>query len=102
MQHLLVTGASSGIGAALVRLACARGWQVTAVARRGVELAALGEELGTDRLVWAVADVTDEASVAVAVAQGVARFGPFTAVVAKCHQACARCLCGVPAHGVGG
>ncbi len=68
---VVVTGASSGIGAATVRLFRSRGWDVLAVARREDRLRALAEETGTD---WLVADVTDADAVA-ALAARVAEAG---------------------------
>jgi NADP-dependent 3-hydroxy acid dehydrogenase YdfG len=58
--HAVVTGASSGIGAATVRLLRAAGWDVTAVARREDRLRALAEETGARPV---VADVTSDADV---------------------------------------
>jgi short-subunit dehydrogenase len=45
MRSIVVTGASSGIGAALARRAAAHGWAVLAVARRGDRLEALVREI---------------------------------------------------------
>ncbi|MRX42831.1 SDR family oxidoreductase [Agromyces kandeliae] len=73
----VVTGASSGIGAATVRGLVAAGWEVVAVARRGDRLAALAEETGA---VPFVADVTSDADVA-ALAEHVAASGGAHALV---------------------
>jgi NADP-dependent 3-hydroxy acid dehydrogenase YdfG len=56
----VVTGASSGIGAATVRLFRSRGWEVVGVARRTDRLEQLAAETGADVF---TADVTDQAQV---------------------------------------
>jgi NAD(P)-dependent dehydrogenase (short-subunit alcohol dehydrogenase family) len=45
-RRALVVGASSGIGAALVRQLAREGWKVAALARRGAELETLARECG--------------------------------------------------------
>ncbi|MEZ0448608.1 SDR family NAD(P)-dependent oxidoreductase [Cellulomonas sp. ICMP 17802] len=76
-RRALVTGASSGIGAATVRRLRAEGWDVVATARRGDRLAELAAETRADTFVADVTDDDDVARLAAYVADG----GPLDALV---------------------
>ncbi|WP_447938373.1 SDR family NAD(P)-dependent oxidoreductase [Pseudoxanthomonas mexicana] len=58
----LITGATSGFGAAAVRRFVAAGWRVVATGRRADRLQALVDELGADKVHVAAFDVRDEAA----------------------------------------
>ncbi|NEG96231.1 SDR family NAD(P)-dependent oxidoreductase [Bifidobacterium sp. SMB2] len=73
----VVTGASSGIGAATVRTLAAEGWTVFALARREEKLVRLAEETGCTPV---VADITDEESTSAAV-ETILAAGPVKALV---------------------
>ena len=73
MAHYFITGASSGIGAALARQLTAVGHQVSAVARRQQRLAALSKQHGAFH--GYVADVGDAASLATAINKAKAKSG---------------------------
>ena len=57
-KRILITGASSGLGAGLARELTRRGARVGLIARRRERLETLAEELG-EGAAWAAADVTD-------------------------------------------
>ena len=58
----LITGATSGFGAAAVRRFVAAGWRVIATGRRADRLQALVDELGADKVHPAAFDIRDEAA----------------------------------------
>ncbi|MBU6407834.1 MAG: SDR family NAD(P)-dependent oxidoreductase [Alphaproteobacteria bacterium] len=77
-----VTGASSGIGAALVRRLVAEGWKVAATARDRAALEELAAE-SPEAIFAAPADVADEAAMSACARAVEARFGPIGLVVAN-------------------
>lgn len=79
----VVTGASSGMGAEIVRRLRALDWDVVAVARREDELRALADETGCE---YVVADMTSDESVA-AMAEQVLAGGPVNSLVANAGAA---------------
>jgi NAD(P)-dependent dehydrogenase (short-subunit alcohol dehydrogenase family) len=82
---VLITGASSGIGARFAQVAAREGAAVVLAARRVDRLQALRDEIaGAGGRALAVAmDVSDEASVIAAYDAAEAAFGPVTGVVAN-------------------
>jgi len=81
-RTLLITGASSGIGAATARAAVAAGWNVGLMARSAEKLDALAGELGESALA-VEGDATDLAAQEAAVARTVERFGALDAAFAN-------------------
>jgi NAD(P)-dependent dehydrogenase (short-subunit alcohol dehydrogenase family) len=73
--NVFITGASSGIGAALARHYAAAGANVGLFARRAPELAAIAATLAADRVAFWAGDVRDAPALAAAAAGFVARFG---------------------------
>jgi short-subunit dehydrogenase len=89
MRCIVVTGASSGIGAALARRATAGGWNVLAVARRADRLAALANEIHCETL---VADVLDPHAPQAIVEHALRAFGRIDVVVNNAGAANASAL----------
>lgn len=83
-QVMLITGASSGIGAATARQAAAAGWRVVLAARSSDRLEALAEELGgDDRALPVRCDVTDWEEQQRMVESGLDAFGRIDAAFAN-------------------
>lgn len=82
IRHVFITGASSGIGRACVERAIAKGWCVSACARRKDALDRLQQRFG-DHICCTQADVGDQEQLHQAVAAGVERFGELHALIAN-------------------
>ena len=67
-QTVLITGATSGFGAAAVKRFVHAGWRVIATGRRAERLQALVDELGADQVHAAAFDIRDEAAMDAALA----------------------------------
>jgi NADP-dependent 3-hydroxy acid dehydrogenase YdfG len=80
---ILITGASSGIGAATARTAVAAGNPVALLGRRREPLATLARELGDDRALAICGDVTEWDQLVAAVSSVRERFGRLDVVFAN-------------------
>jgi NADP-dependent 3-hydroxy acid dehydrogenase YdfG len=87
---LLITGASTGIGAAAARQAAAAGWKVALGARSEDKLKELASELGEDDALAQACDVTEFADLERLVAATLERFGRIDAVFANAGFGAAR------------
>jgi NADP-dependent 3-hydroxy acid dehydrogenase YdfG len=83
---ILVTGASSGIGAATARAAVSAGAKVVLLARREDRITALADQLG-DAAIAVRADVTDAAQVRHAISTAIDAFGRIDVLVNNAGQA---------------
>ena len=85
MQHrvLLITGASSGIGAATARAAARENYKLVLAARSREKLAGLAEELGPESVLAIGCDVTSMDDQQAMVEQALERFGRIDAVFAN-------------------
>lgn len=82
-RTILITGASSGIGAATAREAVARGWNVALGARSADKLDALVAELGDEQALALPTDVTEFDQLERLVAAAVEKFGSLDAAFAN-------------------
>jgi NADP-dependent 3-hydroxy acid dehydrogenase YdfG len=76
MKVAIITGASSGIGAAVAAELSRRGWAVGLIARRADLLEAMVEQLGSDHAAFSTADVGKEAELNQAIADLESQLGP--------------------------
>jgi len=83
MPTLLITGASTGIGAATARAAVAEGWDAVLCARSEDKLRELAGELGDDHSLVVRCDVTEWADQQRMVAAALERFGGIDAAFAN-------------------
>ena len=87
---MLITGASTGIGAATARHAVEAGWRVALAARSEDKLSALVEELGEDHALAHPCDVTEFGDQEALVAATLERFGRIDAAFANAGFGAAR------------
>jgi NADP-dependent 3-hydroxy acid dehydrogenase YdfG len=87
---LLITGASTGIGAATARHAVEAGWKVALAARSEDKLAALVEELGEDNALAHATDVTEFGDQEGLVKATIERFGRIDGAFANAGFGAAR------------
>jgi NAD(P)-dependent dehydrogenase (short-subunit alcohol dehydrogenase family) len=86
-KHALVTGAGSGIGAAIARALSVAGARVTLAGRRARPLEAVASTLTSSAFAIVTFDVTDAAAVEQGAATARAMSGPIDIIVNNAHQA---------------
>lgn len=87
-RHVLVTGAGSGIGAAIAARLAHAGARVTLAGRRREPLEAVAAKLGTARThILAGFDVTDRAAIETGLQSARAAFGPISILVNNAGEA---------------
>lgn len=89
-RNLVITGASTGIGAATARAAVEAGWKVALGARSLDKLEALVEELGADNAIAVQTDVTDFDQVQRLVDETIEQYGSVEGVFANAGFGAAR------------
>ena len=101
-RTVLITGASSGLGAHFARLYAGAGANVVLAARRTDRLATLAAELeaGPTGALAVAMDVTDEASIAAAFDAAEARFGTVDTIIANAGTSSAGRATDVPLDGL--
>lgn len=83
---LLITGASSGIGAATARAASREGYKLVLAARSNDKLTALAQELGPENVLTCEIDVTNMEQQHAMVEQAIETFGRLDAIFANAGQ----------------
>lgn len=86
-RHALVTGAGSGIGAAIARALAAEGARVTLAGRRKEPLEAIAAEIGAHSFVVDGFDVTNTEAIALGLARAREKFGPVDILVNNAGEA---------------
>jgi NAD(P)-dependent dehydrogenase (short-subunit alcohol dehydrogenase family) len=86
-RHAVVTGASRGIGSAIARALAADGARVSLLARDGEGLDRLAQQLGAERALAVITDVSDAVAVAEAFTTARRRFGGVHILINNAGQA---------------
>ncbi len=86
-RHALVTGAGSGIGAAIARTLAMAGANVTLAGRRREPLEAVAAEIGSQALVLDGFDVTKPEAIAAGLERARSAFGPVSILVNNAGEA---------------